>query len=188
MGADAVAQDLLHRRAGAGARARDRGLVRRPGRHAAGAGEGRERGRGRAAGTLSVFRTAGAESGAGEGRSGWRGSEGRGGSIRAGPDKAAFRYFQDLLRMPERFMEGGEEDGREGGVFGKLLNYAFRRDGGMPWGALWGGWSKEVELGLGKGVKVEGWEVSVALGGRGFRVVDMQSWEVRWERGWARGS
>jgi hypothetical protein len=30
------------------------------------------------------------------------------------PDKVAFWYFQDLLRMPERFMEGGEEDGREG--------------------------------------------------------------------------
>ena len=53
------------------------------------------------------------------------------------PDKVAFRYYQDLLRMPERFMEGGEEDRR--GVFGKLLNYAFRRDGGMPWGALWRG-------------------------------------------------
>lgn len=83
------------------------------------------------------------------------------------PDKAAFRYFQGLLRMLERFMEGGRrEGGREGGVFGKLLNYAFRRDSGMPWGALWRGWSKEVERGLGNGVKVEGWEVSVALGGK----------------------
>ena len=50
----------------------------------------------------------------------------------------------------------GRKEG--GGVFGKLLNYAFRRDGGMPWGALWRGWSKEAELGLGKGAKVEGWE------------------------------
>ena len=73
-------------------------------------------------------------------------------------------------------------------MFGKLLNYAFRRDGGMSWNALRRGWSKEVEQGLENGVKVEGWEVSVALGGRGFRVVDMQSREVRWEMGWARGS
>ena len=32
------------------------------------------------------------------------------------PDKAAFRYFQGLLRILERFMEGGEE-GRRGRVW-----------------------------------------------------------------------
>ncbi|OCL08259.1 glycosyltransferase family 8 protein [Glonium stellatum] len=73
--------------------------------------------------------------------------------------------------MPERFMEegdgGGEGEGRDVGVVGKVLNYAFRRDGGMPWGALWPGWNKQVELGVGKGVKVEGWEISIALGRKG---------------------
>ena len=39
----------------------------------------------------------------------------------------------------------------------------------MSWNALWRGWSKEVEQGLGNGVKVEGWEVSVALGGKGVQ-------------------
>ena len=162
MGTDAVAQDLLRQCAGASARARTESVFV-----------------GRAA-TLPALVKGGNEAGAELPENclfpglpvpnpGLEKGEVDGEGQRDGadlfvlrPDKAAFWYFQGLLRIPERFMEGG-------GVFGKLLNYAFRRDGGMSWNALWRGWSKEVEQGLGNGVKVEGWEVSVALGGKGVQ-------------------
>jgi alpha-N-acetylglucosamine transferase len=49
------------------------------------------------------------------------------------PSQVLFDYYLSLLKLPGRFDPGLPEQ--------NLLNYAHRRDGNMPWKALWYGWN-----------------------------------------------